>query len=281
MLQLTCNVYIYLAATQFSAKTYLSTLVQTPLHHTRLAAYMKLSGLSPVGVLALLAVLGALPHTIAQPKKPHHMQPSPLLTSIHLAYPTSTEAMPTGTEAVGDRNSAGQPIAFWLRAVPTKPDRDAQEACTIDGHFAAGNGQIKQDVGHGQNGEFTKGTTRAPREPAAHKKPTTIRSPYIIRDGKLYQNGGHVSTNGKDANQRFKPSSHELGINTGFAIVNDRLTWRNAAFRNDDKEATFCRQHGKYLYVVFTRKPFCNCEDVDLMVLRYPDQGNKGNDIGH
>ena len=80
---------------------------------------MKFSGISPAGVLALMAVLGMLPPTSALPKEPQKSQISAGSSTILVSK--IIQAVPTGTQAMSAVTAATQPgAAFWLRAVPKK-----------------------------------------------------------------------------------------------------------------------------------------------------------------
>lgn len=106
-----------------------------------------------------------------------------------------------------------------------------------------------------------------------HNDHTSFKSPFLIRDGKLFQNGGQISTRGDVPYQLFKPSVHPGSIQSGFATPVDILAWENPALTNG--QASFCRMHKDVVYIVFDAKPDPTCEEVELVVLAQPKQGKK------
>lgn len=100
---------------------------------------------------------------------------------------------------------------------------------------------------------------------------TTFKSPFVIRDGKLYHDSGYFSTTAGVPFQLFKPSLKVSPIDSGFAINASSLTWKNEAFVKG--EASFCRMPKDMIYIVFTGKPDWYCKDVELEVLGQPNQG--------
>ena len=107
-------------------------------------------------------------------------------------------------------------------------------------------------------------------ESPVYMHPTNLKLPFMIRNGKLYQDGGQFSTKGDVPFQVFEPSIHVSPINTGFDI-SGYLAWKNDALSKG--EAKFCMMPGNFLYIVFTAKPSPACKDVELVVLHNPRQG--------
>lgn len=159
---------------------------------------------------------------------------------------------------------------------------------SIDGEGSSGpasqynlnerDGRVGTDVGDiprtpdGQDGT-PYAHRRAPPVNQNVPVPTSFQSPFLIRDGKLFQNGGQISTLGTVPYQLFKPSVHPGSIESGFATPVDVLIWENPALSNG--QASFCKNKKDMVYIVFTAKPDPTCEEVELVVLAQPNQGKK------
>lgn len=257
------------------------------------------------GIFALITILGMLPPTSALPKESRNVESSAGSSTmkgpkINQTIPTGTQA----TNAV--TSSTLPVAVFWLRAEPKtwnsilntpplhapRPHHDSYTMrdphpvgprsptcvgpdCTpqIDGQGPSAppdrNGQNELDGRDERDARVGRDSRDGRDDPAyakRHEHRTNLVKPFTIQDGKLYQDGGQISTTGDVAYQVFRPSAHVSSIETGFSI-NGSLAWENEGLSKG--KVSFCRMHKilqkKVIYIIFTAKPSAQCLDIDLV----------------